>query len=194
MSLPHWEYFLAIEQDLEKCTRYVEFDERNYKTFSLEFARIIVASGAECDTVMKLLCNSIDSSKDPQDILQYFPIVNSKYPKFIKYEIQILRYKLVFLKPWETWSETDSPDWWKNGYNKIKHERDKYFENANLKNAIMATAGLLCTLLYYYEELKSKGSISSIDIDLQQSPKLLSPKHYDSWQSVEILWEHEILK
>jgi hypothetical protein len=188
--MPNWEYFLAIEQDLDKCTRYVQFCQQNYKTYSLEFARIIVASGAECDTIMKLLCRSIGSSRVPEKIGECFPIVNSAYPKFVEHEIRIPRYGLSFT-PWGTWSSTNSPDWWKNGYNKIKHERDTSFENANLENAIMATAGLLCTLLYYYEELRLKQSIP-LHIDFSQSPRLLSPRHYGPWQDAEITWGYDL--
>ena len=197
MSMPHWEYFLAIEQDLEKCTRYVQFDARNYGTYSLEFARIIVASGAECDTVMKLLCGSIDSSRNPNNISGYFPVVSSAYPRFAEYEINIPRYGLSFM-PWKGWSSTDSPDWWKNAYNKIKHERDQHFDSANLGNAILAAAALLCTLLYYYKQLQSQVAeperATFIDIGDAQSPRLLWPKRYDSsWQGADILWDYEIL-
>lgn len=186
MSMPFWEYFLAIEQDLEKCTRYVEFDKRNYGAHSLEFARIIVASGAECDTVMKLLCESIRGSGVPDCILDRFPIVNLAYPTFTEHEIEIPRYGLSY-RPWGAWSSSGSPFWWGKGYDKIKHERDRYFENANLENAIMATAGLLCTLMYYYEELRVKRSIP-LRVELSQFPKLLSPKDYGPWQGADILW------
>jgi len=62
MSLPHWEYFLSIETDLTQGMRYVEFAPENYATFSVEFARIIVAASAEFDAVAKALCNAIDKN------------------------------------------------------------------------------------------------------------------------------------
>ena len=130
MSLPHWEYFLAIESDLENCSRYVEFCYDNYETYSLEFARIIMASGSEFDTIMKLICKSIKPSEKPDNILQYYPILNSKYPNFTLYEMFIPRYKIC-LQPWKEWSEKKSPYWWSKGYNKIKHERN------NKKNIIL---------------------------------------------------------
>jgi hypothetical protein len=194
MSMPFWEYFLAIEQDLEKCTRYVQFDEKNYKTYSLEFARIIVASGAECDTVMKALCKSIDSSQVPSKMPEYFPIVCKVYPRFIEYEIEIPRYELSFA-PWKTWSSDKSPDWWKKAYNKIKHERDKYFKNANLRNAIMATAGLLVTLLYYYDhEILRPEPPHPMCIDSSWSPRLLCPKYYGQGEPAQIGLEYDILR
>ena len=59
MSLEYWEYFLAIESDLENCCRYVEFSSDNYGTYSIEFARIIMAASAEFDTLAKNLCQAI---------------------------------------------------------------------------------------------------------------------------------------
>jgi hypothetical protein len=194
--MPFWDYFLAIEQDLAECTRYVQFGENfgensnqdNYKTFSLEFARIIVASGAECDTVMKKLYKSICGSEAP-DILRRFAVLNSAYPTLVRHEIEIPKYSLSFT-PWETWSSDNSPDWWGNAYDKIKHERDVYFVNANLRNAILATAGLLCTLMYYYRELESK-HLLTVHFDISESPRLLSPKHYGSWTEASISWGYD---
>lgn len=170
MSLPHWEYFLAIESDLENCTKYVEFCYENYETYSIEFARIIMASCSEFDTVIKLTCKSIASSEKPRKILEYYPIITSKYPNFILYKMLIPRYKIC-LQPWKDWSETKSPNWWSKGYNKIKHERDKYFWEANLYNALNAVGGLLCGILYYYKECFH----GKDEIDSRHNPRLFVP-------------------
>lgn len=37
----HWNYFLALERDLEVLSRYVEFANRNYKTYSIELAHLL---------------------------------------------------------------------------------------------------------------------------------------------------------
>ena len=170
MGLPHWEYFLSIESDLANCSRFVEFCSENFKTHSTEFARIIMASCSEFDTVIKMLCKSIDQNKKPGNILDYYTIVISKYPTFVNFTTHIPRFNML-LKPWNTWSDTSSPVWW-TGYNKIKHERDKFFEKANLENTIMAVAGLLCGILHYYREcFDGKG------IDLNNAPKLFVPEH-----------------
>jgi len=183
MSLPHWEYFLAIENDLERCSRYVEFHEDNYRTYSLEFARIIMASASEVDTVMKLICSSIDSSKNPNNIVQYFPIVMTKYPKLTQYTIELPRFMLCF-RPWENWAPNQSPEWW-SAYNKIKHERDKNFSKANLINAILSVCGLLSGILCYYTEC-----FDAVEIDAFHAPRLLSPKaRNQTYVSGAINWE-----
>lgn len=190
MSFPHWEYFLSIESDLERCSRFIEFAPNNYSAYSVEFARIIMAAASEFDNLAKKLCNLIDSSKNPQNINQYYPIITSKYPKFTQYEILIPRYKLDF-KPWLNWNASGSPDWWSKGYNKIKHDRDNHFCQANLYNAILATSGLLTGILYFYN-----CHFSSIPtIDLSQAPKLLIPQDYNQsgWQSASISWSYTLL-
>lgn len=189
MSHLHWEYFLSIESDLERCSRFVEFSPQNYSTYSVEFARIIMAAASEFDTLAKQLCHLIDPSQNPQNIKQYYPIITSKYSKFTQYEILVPRYNLSF-KPWETWSASSPPDWW-SGYNKIKHERDQHFCKANLHNAILSTCGLLTGILYFYDSHFS----SRPQIDWSQAPKLLTPQDYNQ-PGVEaggIFWGYTLL-
>ncbi len=44
MSFHYWQYFLAIEASLNKTIQYVELTSNNYKTYSIEFARILLSS------------------------------------------------------------------------------------------------------------------------------------------------------
>lgn len=171
MSQPHWEYFLSIEADLTRCTRYVEFAPDNFKTYSVEFARIIVASAAEFDGVAKELCKIIDPIKTPQRINEYNPIIAGKYAKFIDYKIHIPRFKIE-VQPWKNWTATVSPDWWSKSYNKIKHDRDQNFRDANLENAINATAGLLAGIVYLYDA--TYGEFPKLDVSA--APQLFEPQ------------------
>jgi hypothetical protein len=185
MSLPHWEYFLAIESDLENCSRFVEFCPDNFNTYSLEFARIIMASGSEFDNVIKLLCKSIAPRKKPNNILKYYPILSSKYPNFTLFKISIPRYNIL-LQPWKDWSATKSPDWWSTAYNKIKHERDKFFKEANLFNALNAVSGLLCGILYYYKECFH----GEAEIDSRHAPRLFVPSDPSGFLSGGVFWPY----
>lgn len=173
MSYPHWEYFLSIEADLAECARYVEFNRDNLATYSVEFARVIVASGAEFDTVAKHLCASIDPTKKPERINEYYPIITGKYPRFVDHIVHISRFKIE-LKPWQSWTASAAPDWWSKSYNKIKHERDQYFLEANLGNAMNATAGLLLGIIYLFDAMY--GDFPKIEIPA--APKLFDPQDY----------------
>lgn len=189
MSYPHWEYFLSIEDDLTQCVRYVEFAPDNYDTYSVEFARVIVAAASEFDGVAKELCKSIELSKSPRSINSYRPIIIGKYPKFVDHVIHIPRFKLQ-TQPWKDWQQGNSPEWW-SSYNLIKHHRDMNFQNANLKNAIDATAGLLVGIIYLYNDSYGKFPL----IEHSAAPKLLEPQDDPSlMQPAELGWTCRIWK
>lgn len=171
MSLPHWEYFLSLESDLEDCSKYVEFTSTNYKTYSIEFAKIILLASAEFDTVAKELCKIINPNINLNgiNIDVYADMILSRYPKLTTMETKISRYGLNF-KPWENWSRGNSPKWWKD-YNKIKHDRTTNFQEANLENAFSSLSGLFIGILYLYETQYGQ---NQAEIDAFFQPRLLS--------------------
>ena len=173
MSYPHWEYFLSIEADLAACARYVEFNQDNLGSYSVEFARVIVASGAEFDAVAKRLCAVIAPTAKPERITEYYPIIIGKYPKFVDHIVHVARFKME-LRPWKSWTQSAAPDWWSKSYNKIKHERDTHFREANLANALDATAGLLLGIVYLYDA--TYGEVPRIE--LPAAPQLFDPQDY----------------
>ena len=59
------------------------------------------------------------------------------------------RYK-IDIQPWLGWTSLDTPDWWKNGYNEIKHNRIENPGAASLIRAVNAVAGLQVVLLHFY--------------------------------------------
>jgi hypothetical protein len=145
----HWNYFLAIENDFEKMTRYVELTESNNQTFSIEFARLIMSATQEVDVILKKICELV-SENSPERITEYRPIIVEKLTEFSKEIIQIPRFGMSS-QPWESWIESEnSPEWWKAN-NKIKHNRTDNFEKANLKNAFNSIGGLLIATMYFYK-------------------------------------------
>ena len=152
----HWNYFLAIERDLEVLSRYVEFDSRNFKCFSLEIARILLAAGAEVDVVCKSVCRASDAGSTAATINAYRAELNTAIPEIATFEVLIPRFDLT-LQPWEKWSgDSGVPLWW-TAYNKIKHDRDSQYHQANLKNALNAVAGLFVVVLYLYRAEAEEG-------------------------------------
>lgn len=149
MELQHyWEYFLALENDLVKTSRFVEFSAANFETYSIEFSRIILASASEFDVIAKLLCGVISSDTRAANINDYRKIILKAYPKFPTMKINLSRYGIQ-LEPWKSWEKGANPDWW-SSYNNVKHERNKFYKEATLGNSLNATAGLLCGLLYFF--------------------------------------------
>ena len=155
-SFIHWNYFLALESDLENISRYIEFIDKNYKTYSIELAHLLLASSSENDVVLKALCfllspeetRKIEANRNMK-IDDYREIIKANIPEFENESIYINRYG-ISVKPWGNWKGDKNPDWWQS-YNNVKHQRDKYFDQANLKNTICSIGGLLVTCYYYYK-------------------------------------------
>ena len=158
---PHWNYFLALERDLEGVSRYIEFCKDNLNTYSIELAHLLLSSASEIDTIAKSVCSILDPKAKPKNIDQYRKIIRTAeenqpglpvHPKSAVFyddlkhrmsDLKVLlpRYNMV-LMPWKSWAEDKNPDWWQS-YNKVKHERNNHFNEATLRNALYSVAGLL---------------------------------------------------
>jgi hypothetical protein len=169
----HWNYFLAIERDLEVLSRFIEFDERNFDCFSLEIARILLAAGAEVDVVCKQICRAKDPDSVADNIQAYRNEIVSHRSAISQFAVEIPRFGLS-LHPWDEWKKPDGvPAWW-TAHNKIKHHRHSHYDHANLKNALNGVAGLFVATLYLYQEQAEAG-------ELVPTPQLLRPGlgHFD---------------
>ena len=152
MSLIHWNYYLALEEDLEKLSRYIEFDENNLSTYSIETARILMLASQEVDVLLKQLCKKCGEKGNEES--DYRRIISEKYPQFLRIQIDLPRYDLKLTSPFGEWIKKDTPGWW-TANNDIKHSRDTKFQKASLKNAILAMKGLILTNIYYYIKVKN---------------------------------------
>jgi len=164
---PHWNYLLALERDLERISRFVEFDERNFKCFSIEIARVLLAAGAEVDVVAKQVCRNIRANSTAENINAYRDEITSGYPKIPTFSVLLPRFGLT-LTPWENWTDPQGvPIWW-TAYNKTKHERHSQYHQANLKNAINSVAGLFVLAIYLYKSKAERG-------ELLPTPQMIRP-------------------
>jgi hypothetical protein len=100
----HWNYFLALESDVVRLARFIEFREDNFSTYSIELARLIMGAAAEVDVVAKLVCKKLDPESRPRNINGYASVIlragSTKLPHLT---ILVPRYGLI-LKPWISWT------------------------------------------------------------------------------------------
>ncbi len=144
----HWNYFLALERDMEVVSRYVEFCDANFSVFSVELAHLLFASASEVDVVAKLLCEQVQPGSSPSNINDYREVLIPAMPELPETELFVPRHGLSF-KPWSNWAGSTNPLWWQS-YNNVKHQRDAHFDEATLKNALNALGGLLIITFHYY--------------------------------------------
>ena len=148
-SFIHWNYFVALENDLVQVSRYVEFDKQNFKTYSIELAHLLLASASEVDVIAKGICGFLEPKKRAENMNDYQVIIHRNLPEFAKEIVYVPRFNLT-LKPWSNWNAKTNPLWWRS-YNKVKHERSQHFPDANLKYVLNAMGGLLVTVFYFYK-------------------------------------------
>lgn len=86
---------------------------------------------------------------------EYRGILLNGLPDLPSSHVYIPRFGLS-LKPWDDWNGPTNPLWWRS-YNKVKHERDRHFAEATLKNALNALAALLLLTFHYYTRELAKG-------------------------------------
>lgn len=160
----HWSYFLALEDDLERLSRYVDFSGNN-DTYSLEIARLFLSCSSEVDVVLKQLCEIYSPGCGASGINSYFPIIKSTTRDFLSFSIIVPRYGLT-LTPWANWDDNMPPLWWQ-AHNKVKHHRHIHFEQATLKNCLNSVAGLFTSILYL-------SKAQAYQEEFMQVPKLLN--------------------
>jgi hypothetical protein len=156
-SLLHWNYFIALEYDTERLSRYVEFTTNNFRTYSIEIAHLLLAASSEVDVVARQLCQHLNSSLNADNIDDYRNTIRPLIPELENSIVSLPRHGLELI-PWQNWQNDQNPNWWSD-HNKVKHQRNAYFEKANLTNVLNAMAGLFLLILYFYRDEVQGGRI-----------------------------------
>ena len=171
----YWNYFVAIERDFENLSRFIEFSEKNYDTFSIELARLLIASSSETEVVLKDLCKIIDNSflniKKP-NIIDIKNFIGKHCENLIVEPFFIDRYDIK-RQPFIDWKSNKILKWW-DSYNNVKHNRNSNFNEANLRNVIDAMGALLISNFYY--QLYSKQYYSEDGITIDRVLEELEPR------------------
>lgn len=167
----HWHYFLALEEDLARLSRFIEFDPRNDKTFSLELAHLYLTTCSEVDVVLKQLAVRYTTLPARSNISHYFSPLNANLPSLLSYEITLARNGRSF-KPWITWTAAASPTWWAE-HNDVKHQRHTHFDKATVENCLNAMSALFILVIHLHSAEASSGNLIGV-------PRLLhvAEKHF----------------
>jgi len=101
-TLLHWNYFLALEADLGTLSRFVEFTEANFATYSIEQVHLFLAAAFEVDVVMKQYCAILAPAESGDNIEQYRGIIHPLRPGLSSATATLTRFG-VTLTPWSNW-------------------------------------------------------------------------------------------
>ena len=149
-SLNHWNYFLALESDIEAVSRFIEPCEDNYQTYSQELARVLIASASEIDVLLKGISEQINPAVRADNIGRYETVIRASLPQVFDFKLHIPRWGLE-LTPWIDWTANNPPLWW-TACNKVKHHRITEYKRANLKHALNSVGALFIANLYFHRQ------------------------------------------
>lgn len=170
----YWNYYLSLESDLLSTKRFLEIDEINSRSYSIEYIKQYQNICSEIDVVLKQYCKELDVAFKGEKINHYCECINNNKNSILNE--QVLFNKSTILVPWKDWTaevkftkdnkkiiESNNPIWWRI-YGKIKHNRTTinkelsipYYKLANQENVYNALAGLFVIEMNYYKTLALK--------------------------------------
>ena len=142
-----WNYFLALEDDLDRTSRYIE-PAGQENVFSFEFAKILILACTEIEALFKAICYEIEKKQVAGDIGTYKSTILGKYPKIVKATVTINRLGRN-VEPFAGW-DTGKLFWW-SAYQNVKHNRGSHFCDATYINAATALSALYVLIFYLAE-------------------------------------------
>lgn len=185
---PRWNYFRLLEKDLEESFRFVQPCVQHFDVYSEHFARVILIACTEIENCVEAMAANAKYASALKDIDGYNQFLGSQYPNFTQSKVDLPWYGLTF-DPWLNWTVGSAPDWWKNGYNKIKHDRENFPDAPTLRRAIESVAALFVLLLHYYRTLNGAGY--AMPLQTQPSLFVLNEKAGD-WQGGYVGWSWKL--
>lgn len=91
----HWNFFLALDEDVLRLARYLEPTEANFCSYSLELARLLMAAASGVDVVSKQVCQRIDPGAKANGIAHYRAVILAAHPQLTKTEVMIPKFGLT---------------------------------------------------------------------------------------------------
>ena len=170
----HQEYSNQLRQleiildDIAEVFKVVAPHRKQFSVYGHTIRNIIILACTEFDARMQsiLVSNGVHSTGRHFEMLDYYKLKEAL--KLDEYELSFYRYgDLGTFSPFLKWESNEQLKWYK-AYNHIKHDRERYFTEAKLFNAInsiMAYAIILIAQYGYRNDLWSEtvGKIIHID-------------------------------
>lgn len=109
--MQEFNYFLALEAELESSFNYIEPNEHNYECYGAKYASLLNTVSVEFEATAKTLIHTVKPVAKVGNISQIKSELLSLFPQIGENKVQITRIGLVTIKPFENWSK-GRLDWW----------------------------------------------------------------------------------
>ena len=142
-------YYYQEERFLQTF-RYVELDEKNSDTFSMEYSSILRDVGAIFSSTLEEIYKQSNLKPVKKPNINHFrqlllDHVHQIYGQLV-YVKPLKHTGIYVIFPYSAFKNSNgTPEWW-DAYNKVKHGDIHSYELGNLKNTLTALAGTLLLL------------------------------------------------
>jgi hypothetical protein len=175
----HWDYFIALDEDLWTLRRYIAFEKANLGTYSIECHRIIQMAALETEAVLYQMCrlrsgtcqNSSGRTPPFRELLKHFKDVLEKHGLELG-KIRVQYIGSLVIQPFP--SDPSALPWW-DAYTALKHRRHEALQKATLQHALQAV-GALVTAITALAWLNRQGDRA---VNLHPSPRATYSVQYD---------------
>ncbi|MGJ1211930.1 hypothetical protein [Sphingobacterium multivorum] len=169
-------YFISLEKRFTELSDFIEIDEENFDVFSNNIGLLLISACSEFEVVCKEIAKNLQvdwkaikdfNISDFHKTLSLCKINNCD--DIFEETVELFGFKLS-VRPFENWTERDSPFWWK-AYNSFKHDRLNSYKKSNLKAVIYALSALSIVNHYYLWLTERRGkSRSAAVLEMDYKP------------------------
>ncbi|MDF5730643.1 MAG: hypothetical protein PUP92_22125, partial [Rhizonema sp. PD38] len=124
----------------------IDPSDKNEETYSHRIFELLLRASTEFETNCKAILRANGYSKSTNlNITDYCKIEQAT--KLSNYKVHLKNWEPSpkVIEPFKDWQNNQPLNWYQE-YNAAKHDRNKAFKKANMKNMLEAIAGLLCIL------------------------------------------------
>jgi hypothetical protein len=178
----HWDYFIALDEDLWTLRRYIAFEGANLGTYSLECHRIIQMAALETEAVLYQMCklrsrNADDCQKSPGRTRPFMELLEHLKGVLEEHGLELGKICVRYIGSLEVQPFPSDPSalpWW-DAYTALKHRRHEALQRATLQHALQAV-GALVTAITVLAWLNRQGDRA---VNLHPSPRATYSVQYD---------------
>ena len=140
------DWYTEAEKMLADFLEYVPYCDAHKAVWSPKLVVVLQETCSQLDSLWRWEAINIHGKNDGVDIADYFEIYGTK---------MALRWVIFWadesekIQPYSEWQGTQycPLDWWKEGYNKVKHNRLENRTCATLKRTVESLAGLFLAII-----------------------------------------------
>jgi hypothetical protein len=150
----HWDYFIALDEDLWTLRRYIAFEEANLGTYSIECHRIIQMAALETEAVLYHMCrlrsrNDKDCQKSPGRTRPFKKLLEHLKGVLEEHGLELGKICVRYIGSLEVQpfpsSDPSALPWW-DAYTALKHRRHEALQKATLQHALQAVGALVTAI------------------------------------------------